>query len=140
MRIDRRRYRYNHKIRPTYILLIHRIIQSRLPQIPKIHLTRLINKIIQLLYPTAVVVFIYLFTTSFTANVEASIRRELGGYVTKVEFEEYKREHQKWGEEVIKRIDSALLEVKDTTKDTNSQIRELLKVMSQRPPPPRQNP
>lgn len=40
--------------------------------------------------------------------IRAEIRKELAGYVTAKEFDNYKLDHERWGDEVVKRLQASV--------------------------------
>ncbi len=83
---------------------------------------------VQIIWPLAITIVYY----AYTAKVQAEIRDQLKGYVTVNEFITYQQSHKEWTEEVIRRIDSSLQDIKQYNIDQNALLKELL---SRRPPP-----
>lgn len=76
--------------------------------------------------------FIGVIFYAYTANVRATIHEELKGYVTKAEFHAWVEAHKQWSEEVLKRIDGNLTDMKEVGRQNN----EMLKEIMSRPPRP----
>lgn len=84
---------------------------------------------VQLIWPLLVALVFY----AYTANIQAEIRKQLQGYVTKHEFESWKQGHREWSEEVIRRLDEKLTAIERNSNEkltaiekTSQEINRLL--------------